>query len=313
MSRIAFLFPGQGAQSVGMGQALATYSEEMANLFAMSDRVVGFPLSTLMFQGPENRLTLTENTQPALVVTALAAYHLLISQTDIRPDFVAGHSLGEYAALCVAGGFSMEEAVRLVRLRGQAMQQAVPPGEGGMAVLLNLSADDVASVCAEASEATGGLCVPANFNTSAQIVISGHTRAVERAVALAKARGSRRCLMLAVSAPFHCSLMQPAANVMETALQETVIQDLNIPLIANVTAKEVTQGAMARQRLVEQITGAVQWESSMLRLIELGVDTFIELGSGKVLSGMMKRIDKTVRTLTVNGPDDIEKVASLIS
>ena len=313
MGKIAFLFPGQGAQFVGMGQSLAASHEDLAALFTVADKVVGFPLSTLMFQGPEHLLTLTENTQPALVITALAAYHLLISKTRIRPDFVAGHSLGEYAAACVAQGFSLEDAVRLVRLRGQAMQKAVPSGEGSMAVLLNLPAAAVASVCAEAAAATSLVCVPANFNTPQQIVISGHKVAVEKAVALAKARGARRSLILAVSAPFHCSLMQPAASVMAEALQKTVIQDLTVPLIANVTAEEVTLGATLRRLLVAQVTGAVRWEASIRRLIERGVDTFIELGSGKVLTGMMKRIDGHVRALTVNGPDDIEKVASLVS
>ncbi len=312
MSRIAFLFPGQGAQSVGMGRSLAACDPRLADLFAMADRVVGFPLSTLMWEGPEESLTLTENAQPALVITALAACHWLTLCTGIRPDFVAGHSLGEYAAIAAAGGFSADEAVRLVRLRGQAMQRAVPAGEGGMAVLLNLPAQMVADLCAEAAAITAGVCVPANFNTPQQIVISGHKRAVEKAVGLAKERGAKRCMMLAVSAPFHCPLMQPAAIVMTDALRQTAIADLSIPLIANVTSREVTQGAIIRSLLVEQVTGTVQWEASMRRLIELGVDTFIELGSGKVLTGMIKRIDETVRAIAVNGPEDIEKVTALL-
>ncbi|MEO5353944.1 MAG: ACP S-malonyltransferase [Magnetococcus sp. XQGC-1] len=310
--KIAFLFPGQGAQSVGMGQSLASADARVADLFAMADRVVGFPLSTLMFQGPEASLTLTENTQPALVTTALAAWQLLSCRTGIRPDYCAGHSLGEYAAIAAAGGFSAEEAIRLVRLRGQAMQQAVPPGEGGMAVLLNVPAELVADLCAEAATLTGKVCVPANFNTAQQIVISGHKQAVEQAVALAKERGAKRCMLLAVSAPFHCPLMQPAAEVMAAALQQTPIQDLAVPLIANVTAQEVTEGAAIRKLLVQQVTGSVQWEASMHRLLALGVDTFIELGTGKVLTGMIKRIDETVRAVAVNGPEDIEKVTALI-
>lgn len=313
MGKIAFLFPGQGAQAVGMGQSLANHHEDLAALFTVADAVVDYSLSTLMFEGPEHLLTLTENTQPALVVTSLAAYHLLTSQTTIRPDYVAGHSLGEYAAASVGQAFSLEDAVRLVRLRGQAMQQAVPAGEGGMAVLLNLSEPDVVSICAEAAQESSGLCVPANYNTSQQIVISGHKRAVDQAIIIAKARGAKRCLPLAVSAPFHCELMQPAAAVMAAALQQTNIQDLSTPLIANVTAQEVTEGAALRQLLVEQVTSAVRWEASMRRLIELGVDTFIELGSGKVLTGMIKRIDRKVRAIAVNGPDDVEKVVALVT
>ena len=313
MGKIAFLFPGQGAQSVGMGQSLASADPDIAALFALADGVVGFPLSTLMWHGPEARLTLTENTQPALVVTALAAYHLLTTRTTIRPDFVAGHSLGEYTALVAAGGLTATDAIRLVRLRGQAMQQAVPPGKGGMAVLLNLPAQEVVALCHEAATATAGVCVPANFNTAQQIVISGHKQAVEKAVALAKGRGAKRCLMLAVSAPFHSPLMQPAATVMATALSQTTLQDLSVPLIANVTAQEVTLAANIQHLLVEQVTGTVRWEDSMHRLIALGVDTFIELGSGKVLTGMIKRIDATVRAMAVNGPEDIEKVTTLLS
>ncbi|MBF0161026.1 MAG: ACP S-malonyltransferase [Magnetococcales bacterium] len=311
MHKIAFLFPGQGAQSVGMGRGLAVADPEIAALFAMADDVVGFPLSTLMWNGPESELTLTENAQPALVTTALAAHHLLTTRTTIRPDFVAGHSLGEYAALVAAGGLTARDAIRLVRLRGQAMQKAVPPGEGGMAVLLNVPAPEVAALCQEAAVSTQGVCVPANFNTAQQIVISGHKQAVEKAVALAKERGAKRCLMLAVSAPFHSPLMQPAAGTMADALSATPLQNLTIPLVANVTAQEVTSADSVRHLLVEQVTGAVRWEASIHRLIALGVDTFIELGSGKVLTGMIKRIDATVRAVALNEPEELETITTL--
>ncbi len=312
MGKIAFLFPGQGSQAVGMGQVLADCGDEFKRLFTELDEVVGHPLSERMFQGPLTELTLTENTQPALVATALAAYRLLETRIGLRPDYVAGHSLGEYAAISVAGGFSFAEAVRLVRLRGLAMREAVPPGEGGMAAMLNMKPELVTEVCRLAAEETGGICVPANYNTSAQVVISGHKGAVDRAVALAKERGAKRCIPLAVSAPFHCSLMQPAADRMADALEKTTIHDLTVPLIANVTAREVREGKTIRRLLVEQITGAVLWENSIRRLLDLGVDTFIELGTGRVLTGMMKRIDKKARALAVNGPEDLERVRELV-
>ncbi|MBF0098622.1 MAG: ACP S-malonyltransferase [Magnetococcales bacterium] len=313
MSKIAFLFPGQGAQSVGMGQALAAHNSALAELFALADQVTGVALSQLMFQGPEEQLTLTENTQPAMVVTSLAAAQLFMAQSGLRPDYVAGHSLGEYSAIAVAGGFSAAEAIRLVRLRGQAMQKAVPPGVGAMAAMLNMPAEQVVAVCQDAAAETSGICVPANFNTAQQIVISGHQFAVERAVALAKERGAKRCMMLAVSAPFHCPLMQPAAEAMAKALQQTAIADLSIPLIANVTAQEVSQGETIRRLLVEQVTGAVQWEASVRRLVELGVTTVVELGNGKVLAGMIKRIDESVRVITINTPDDVSKALPLLN
>ncbi|WP_130469976.1 ACP S-malonyltransferase [Candidatus Magnetaquicoccus inordinatus] len=313
MRKIAFLFPGQGAQSVGMGQAFAACSSELADLFALADRVTGVALSQIMFQGPEEQLTLTENTQPAMLVTSLAAAQLFMQRTAIRADYVAGHSLGEYSAIAVAGGFSAEEAIRLVRLRGQAMQQAVPPGQGAMAAMLNMPAEQVQEVCQAAALETSGICVPANFNTAQQIVISGHQFAVARAVALAKERGAKRCMMLAVSAPFHCPLMQPAADIMAQALQQTAIADLSIPLVANVTAKEVREGELIRRLLVEQVTGAVQWEAFIRRLQELGVGTYIELGNGKVLAGMIKRIDETARVFTINTPEDVDKAADQLN
>ncbi|MBF0444724.1 MAG: ACP S-malonyltransferase [Magnetococcales bacterium] len=308
MGKTAFLFPGQGAQSVGMGRDLVDCGGASAKFIASVDEVLGFSLTDIMFNGPAETLTLTENTQPALVTTALAVFLLVQEKTGFKPDYVAGHSLGEYAAISAAGGFDPLEAVRLVRLRGEAMRSAVPPGEGSMAAMLNMDAQLVTEVCQEAERITSGVCVPANYNTSAQIVISGHKYAVDQALALAKDRGAKRCIPLAVSAPFHCPLMAPAAAKMAEVLAKTQISDLSIPLVANVTARECSGAAQVEKQLVEQITGAVRWEESIQRLVELGVDTFVELGTGKVLSGMMKRIDKSVKAITINGPQDLDKL-----
>lgn len=310
MGKTAFLFPGQGAQSVGMGKALVDCGGSIAELFTTADEVVGHSLSDLMFNGPEDRLTLTEFTQPALVTTALAALRMVTQRSDLQPDYVAGHSLGEYAAVSAAGGFSAQEAIRLVHLRGRAMQEALAPGEGAMAAMLNMDVELVLEVCRDAAAQTDGICGAANYNTAAQIVISGHKRAVDCALALAKERGAKRCIPLAVSAPFHSPLMAPAGQKMAEALAKVRIADLSVPLIANVTARENSAGDVVRKQLVEQVTGAVRWQESIQRLLELGVDTFVEIGTGKVLTGMMKRIDRQARAITINGPDDLAKITA---
>lgn len=308
MSKIAFIFPGQGAQAVGMGRALLEYGGAVAAVFAEADRVLGFPLGNILWQGPQETLTATENAQPALVTTAMAALTLVREKTGLQPDYVAGHSLGEYAAICAAGGLSFADALTLVRRRGMAMQSAVVPGQGAMAAMLTMERQTVEEVCQQAAGETGLVCVAANYNSPAQIVISGHKTAVERALVLARERGGKRCLMLEVSGAFHCPLMQPAAVAMQQALQEMPVADLAIPLVANVTARPVLRGDEVSGLLIRQITGAVRWEESIRYLAEQGVETFVELGTGKVLTGLLKRIAPGLQGVAINTPEDLTQL-----
>ncbi|MGN7612799.1 ACP S-malonyltransferase [Magnetococcales bacterium HHB-1] len=309
MGKVAWIFPGQGAQKVGMGKAFFDMGGEIAKTFQEADDTLGENLSRLMFEGPAETLSLTENTQPALVTTAVAALRFLQQESDLKADFVAGHSLGEYAAICAANGFSFADAIKLVKIRGRAMQSAVAVGEGAMAAMLGMEDADVEAVCKEASEQTSGVCVPANFNTPGQIVISGNKNSVDGAIALAKERGAKRCMLLDVSAPFHCPLMQPAADTMAEALSKTEIVDLDIPLIANVSAAPSQSASEIQSQLIKQVTGAVRWYPSVTWMIEQGVDHFIELGTGRVLSGMMRRINRRMKATPINQPDDIKKLA----
>lgn len=304
----AFVFPGQGSQAVGMGQALAENYTEARDVFAAVDAALGQKLSDLMWNGPEDELTLTENAQPALMAVSIATMKVLEArgfdlQTSV--SHVAGHSLGEYAALTAAGALQIEDTAKLLKLRGQAMQRAVPVGVGAMAALLGLDFDIVAEVAAEAST-DGEICGAANDNAVGQVVISGHAAAVARACDIAKERGAKRAMELPVSAPFHCALMQPAADEMQAALQETQFAAPCVPVIANVTAQAVSDPDAIRDLLVQQVTGSVRWRESMIWAADNGVTELVEIGSGKVLTGMAKRIDKRLAAKALNTPDDIE-------
>ena len=302
----AFVFPGQGAQTIGMGRALAETWPAARAVFDEVDEALSENLSALIWEGDADTLTLTRNAQPALMATSVAAMRALEAEGFAITDaaYVAGHSLGEYSALCAAGAISLADTARLLRIRGTAMQDAVPVGVGAMAAILGL---DLAQVDEIAREAAGDeVCQAANDNDPAQVVISGHKAAVERAAALAKERGAKRALMLPVSAPFHCALMQPAATVMAEALAGVEIVEPAVPLVANVRAEPVLQTGAIRQLLVEQVTGAVRWRESVQLMAGQGVTEFWEIGAGKALSGMIKRIAPGAVTRAVGTPADIE-------
>jgi [acyl-carrier-protein] S-malonyltransferase len=307
---IALVFPGQGSQAVGMGRALAENFPVARQAFDEIDAALGENLTTVMWDGPAETLTLTQNAQPALLAMSLAALRVLESETgfDVKREaaFVAGHSLGEYSALAAAGSLDPADAARLVRIRGRAMQQAVPVGVGAMAALLGLEFDAAAAIAAEAAQ--GQVCQAANDNGGGQVVVSGDRAAVERAVELAKARGARRAMMLTVSAPFHCALMQPAADAMGQALAATQVRTPKVPVVANVLARPVTEPNEIVRSLVAQVTGTVRWRESVAFMAQAGVKTFYEVGAGKVLSGLVKRIADGAAGIAVGTPEDIAAV-----
>ncbi|WP_415184425.1 ACP S-malonyltransferase [Phaeovulum sp.] len=304
MSR-AFVFPGQGAQTIGMGRALAEAYPAAKAVFDEVDDALGEKLSRLIWEGEQDELTLTANAQPALMATSIAALRALGAEgVDVSAAaYVAGHSLGEYSALCAAGALSLGDTARLLRLRGAAMQQAVPVGVGAMAALLGLDFDAATAVASEAAQ--GEVCQAANDNDPAQVVVSGHKGAVERALEIAKAKGAKRAILLPVSAPFHCALMQPAADAMAAALAEVAILAPTVPLVANVRAEAVSDPDLIRALLVEQVTGSVRWRESVLWMVAQGVDTFWEIGAGKALSGMIRRIAKEAECRAVGTPQDV--------
>ena len=309
-SPIAFLFPGQGSQSAGMGKELAAHYDAARRTFEEADDALGYKLSQLCFEGPEEKLKLTEITQPAILTASVAALRVL-AEKGLSPDYVAGHSLGEYSAHVAAGTLKFADAVRTVRNRGQYMQEAVPVGVGAMAAILGMPIEQVKTIAEEAAQ--GEVCQAANVNSSEQIVISGHAGAVARAIQLASERGAKKAVGLPVSAPFHCALMQPAQERLAVDLRALNFANPSCPVICNVDASAVTNGEAARDALIRQVTGAVRWEESVRRLIEKGTSLFIEVGPGKVLLGLMRQIDRSKTCLAVGDEASLQKTLGQIS
>ncbi len=298
----AFLFPGQGSQAIGMGKALFDDEPLARAVFEEADEALGFRLSTLCFEGPEAELALTANTQPAILTTSIAALAVLRARTGLVPSVALGHSLGEFSALVAVGALGFADAARLVRLRGQAMQEAVPAGVGAMAAVIGMSEDEVDALCAEAAQ--GQVCAPANENGGGQIVVAGHAEAIARLISLAKER-KRRAIPLKVSAPFHCALMQPAAERLQAALAEIQVGPMALPVITNVEAEPNVDGSRVAELLVRQVTSRVRWEASVRNAVHMGVSAAVEVGHGKVLAGLVRRIAPQVEVRAAASPADI--------
>ena len=307
---IAFLFPGQGSQAVGMGKDLAELYPVARHAFQEADDALGFSISQLCFEGPEDKLKMTEITQPAILTVSIAVCRVL-QEKGVVPQYLAGHSLGEYSAHVAAGTITFADAVRAVRNRGQYMQEAVPAGEGAMAAILGMPLEQLQQVCNDAAH--GEIVSPANVNSPDQIVISGSAKAVERAADLAKQRGAKKTVMLQVSAPFHCALMKPAQDRLGHDLNALQFRDPELPVISNFDAQPKTTGTASREALIQQVTGAVQWAASMQKLIQLGATTFIEAGPGKVLTGIMRQIDRSQTALIANDEGSLQKVTDTLS
>lgn len=303
MNKIAYIFPGQGSQAVGMGKDLFDNFKAARQVFEEADEALGLPLSAMCFEGNEEDLQLTANTQPAILATSVAAFRAMKREGFADPDFVAGHSLGEYSALVAAGGMTFADAVRTVRKRGTYMQEAVPIGVGAMAAILGLDVETIEKGCAEAAE--GQVCSPANINSSSQVVIAGHSEAVDRACEILKGKGAKRAIKLNVSAPFHCALMMPAQERLEKDLAKLSYSDLSFPIMHNVDAKDNSSAGYVAEALTKQVSSPVRWLESVQNLIGAGVMTFVEVGAGKVLSGLVRQIDRDVRILNVENSESL--------
>jgi len=310
MGKVAFLFPGQASQYPGMGKELAEKYPAALAVFEEADKALGFSISKMCFEGTEEELKLTANTQPAILTVSVAAYRV-VSEKGLEPDFVAGHSLGEYSALVAVGALKFADAVRLVRKRGQYMQEAVPAGLGGMAAIMGISPAVVQDACKRAAE--GEICTAANLNSPEQTVISGNASAVKRAVEIASQLGAKRSMMLAVSAPFHSALMMPAQEKLEKDLRATTFSDLQVPLVTNVDADTIRKGDEAREALIRQVSMTVRWQESMRLLLDEGVNTFVEVGPGRVLTGLMRQIERSVASLNVEDEKSLQATVEKIA
>lgn len=311
MGKVALLFPGQGSQQVGMGQAMALAYKKAQDIFDEANEVLQYDLASLCFEGPEDQLQLTVNTQPAILTTSIACMRIF-DEANIQPDFVAGHSLGEYSALVAAESISFSDAVATVRKRGLYMEEAVPAGVGAMSAVLNMDREKLIEVCTNVCRPNYRV-EPANFNCPGQIVISGHKEAVEEAGHRAREQGAKKVIPLPVSGPFHSSLMQPAADALEEALQEIRIQKSSIPVVTNVSAQPITEQKEISSALVQQVSSPVLWEDTVRYLIDQQVDTFIEIGNGEVLSRLIKKTDRNVRTFSIQDPSSLEKTVDMLT
>jgi [acyl-carrier-protein] S-malonyltransferase len=309
LGKIAFIFPGQGAQYIGMAKEISELYPAAADIFERANNALGFDIREMIFHGDDETLTITENTQPAILTASIACLMPLL-EAGIKPDYTAGLSLGEYGAHVLAGTFSFEDAVRVVRKRGKYMQDAVPVGLGAMAAILGLSREEVIDICEMAQSA--GVIGPANFNCPGQIVLAGETAAIDEAIKIATERGAKRAVLLNVSAPFHCVMLEPAGKKLRTVLEDVAVNPMTIPVVANVTGKVIPSEDQVKDLLVQQVSKSVFWEDSVRTMIDAGVDTFVEIGPGKVLSGFVKKIDRGLRTLNVEDKASLDKTLEIL-